>query len=71
MLREKASGRKRIATDELNRSKKRLKERKDEILVKNLSLMTRETEEREKRLRGDLELHRSQQKQTLGLSIQG
>ena len=51
---------------EVSRSEKRLKERTDEYLARNLSRMKREAEEREKRLRGDLEQLRSQQEQTLG-----
>ena len=38
----------------------------DEYLASNLSRMTREAEEREKRLRGDLEQLQSQQEQALG-----
>ena len=51
---------------EVSRSKKRLKERTDEHLVKNLSRMTREAEQRELRLRDDMEKMRIQQEQTLG-----
>ena len=53
---------------EVSRSKKRLKERTDDHLAKNLSLsrMTRETEQRELRLRDDMEKLRIQQEQTLG-----
>ena len=40
---------------EVSRSKKRLKERTDEHLAKNLSRMTREAEQRELRLRDDKE----------------
>ena len=47
-------------------SKKRLKERTDEHLAKNLSPMTREAEQRELRLRDDMEKLRIQQEQTLG-----
>ena len=38
----------------------------DDYLVRNLSPMTRESQEREKRLRGDLQQLRSEQEQTLG-----
>ena len=51
---------------EVGRSKKRLKERTDEHLVKNLSRMTREAEQRELRLRDDMEKLRIQQEETLG-----
>ena len=51
----------------VGRSEKRLKERTDEHLVKNLSRMTREADQREIRLREDLEKLRSKQEQTLGL----
>ena len=40
---------------EVSRSENSFKERTDEHLAKNLSRMTREAEERERRLRGDLE----------------
>ena len=40
---------------EASKSNKCLKERTDDYLARNLSRMTREAEEREKRLRGDLE----------------
>ena len=50
---------------ELGRSEKRLKERTDEHIAKNLSRMTRETEQRELRLRDDMENLRTQQEQTL------
>ena len=50
----------------VGRSEKRLKERTDEHLVKNLSRMTREADQREIRLREDLEKLRSKQEQTLG-----
>ena len=50
----------------ISRSKKRLKERTDEHLAKNLSRMTREAEQRELRLRDDMEKMRIQQEQTLG-----
>ena len=54
-------------TQEVSRSKKkRLKERTDEHLAKNLSRMTREAEQREIRLRDDMEKLRIQQEQTLG-----
>ena len=51
---------------ELSRSETRLKERTDEHLAKNLSRMTREAEQRELRLRDDMEKLRIQQEQTLG-----
>ena len=51
---------------EVSRSEKRLKERTDEQLAKNLSRMTREAEQRELRLRDDMERLRIQQEQTLG-----
>ena len=50
---------------EVGRSEKRLKERTDEHIAKNLSQMTREAEQRELRLRDDLEKLRTQQEQTL------
>ena len=49
-----------------SRSKKSLKERMDDHLAKNLSRMTREAEQRELRLRDDMEKLRIQQEQTLG-----
>ena len=52
---------------EVGRSEKRLKERTDEHLAKNLSRMTREADQRELRLRDDMENLRSQQEQTLGI----
>ena len=51
---------------EISRSEKRLKERTDEHLAKNLSRLTREAEQRETRLRDDMEKLKSQQQQTLG-----
>ena len=51
---------------EASRSEKRLKERTDEHLAKNLSRMTREAEQREIRLSDEREKFRSQQEQTLG-----
>ena len=51
---------------EASRSEKRLKERTDEHLAKNLSQLTREAEQRELRLRDDMEKLRIQQEQTLG-----
>ena len=51
---------------EISRNEKRLKERTDEYLAKKLSRMTREAEQRETRLRDDVEKLRSQQEQTLG-----
>ena len=46
---------------EVGRSEKRLKERTDEHIAKNLSRMTREAEQRELRLRDDMEKLRIQQ----------
>ena len=51
---------------EVGRSEKRLKERTDEHIAKNLSRMTREAEQRELRLRDDMEKLRIQQEQPLG-----
>ena len=51
---------------EVGRSEKRLKERTDDHIVKNLSRMTREAEQRELRLRDDMEKLRIQQEQSLG-----
>ena len=51
---------------EASRSEKRLKERTDEHLAKNLSRLKREAEQRELRLRDDMEKMRIQQEQTLG-----
>ena len=51
---------------EVGRSEERLKERTDEHIAKNLSRMTREAEQRELRLRDDMEKLRTQQEQTLG-----
>ena len=51
---------------EVSRSEKRLKKRTDEHLVKHLSRMTREAEQRELRLRDDWAKLRVQQEQTLG-----
>ena len=51
---------------EIDRSEKRLKERTDEHIPKNLSRMTREAEQRELRLRDDMEKVRVQQEQSLG-----
>ena len=50
----------------VSKSLRRSKERIDEYLARFLSRMTREVEEREKLLRGDLDQFRSQQEQTLG-----
>ena len=50
----------------VDRSEKRLKERTDEHIARNLSRMTREAEQRELRLRDDMEKLRTQQEQTLG-----
>ena len=52
--------------EEVGRSKKGLKERTDEHMAKNLSRMTREAEQRELRLREDMEKLRIQQEQSLG-----
>ena len=51
---------------EVGRSEKRLKERTDEHIAKNLSRMTREAEQRELRLRDDMEKLIIQQEQYLG-----
>ena len=51
---------------EVGRSEKRLTERTDEHLAKNLSRMTREAKQRELRLRDDMEKLRTKQEQTLG-----
>ena len=51
---------------EVGRGEKRLKERTDEHIAKNLSRMTREAEQRELRLRDDMEKLRIQQEQSLG-----
>ena len=51
---------------EVGRSEKRLKERTDEHMAKNLSRMTREAKQRELRLRDDMEKLRIQQEQSLG-----
>ena len=51
---------------EIGRSEKRLKERPDEHIAKNLSRMTREAEQKELRLRDDMEKLRIQQEQSLG-----
>ena len=51
---------------EVGRSEKRLKERTDDHMAKNLSRMTREAEQRELRLRDDTEKLRIQQEQSLG-----
>ena len=51
---------------EVGRSEKRLKERTDEHIAKNLSRMTREAEQRELLLRDDMEKLRIQQEQSLG-----
>ena len=50
---------------EVDRSKKPLKERTDEHIAKNLSRMTREAEQRQLRLRDDMEKLRTQQEQSL------
>ena len=50
---------------EVDRSEKRLKERTDEHIAKHLSRMTREAEQRELRLRDDMEKLRIQQEQSL------
>ena len=51
---------------EVGRSEKRMKERTDEHMARNLSRMTREAEQRELRLRDDMEKLRIQQEQSLG-----
>ena len=51
---------------EASRSEKRVEERTDEHLAKNLSRLTREAEQRELRLRDVMEKLRIQQEQTLG-----
>ena len=51
---------------EVGRSKKSLKKRTDEHMTMNLSRMTREAEQRELRLRDDMEKLRIQQEQSLG-----
>ena len=51
---------------EVGRSEKRLKERTDEHIAKKLSRMTREAEQRELRLRDDMEKLRVQQEPYLG-----
>ena len=51
---------------EVGRSEKRFKERTDEHIAKNLLRMTREAEQRELRLRDDIEKLRIQQEQSLG-----
>ena len=51
---------------EVGRSEKSLKERTDEHIAKNLSRMTKEAEQRELRLRDDMEKLRIQQEQSLG-----
>ena len=53
-------------SQEVGRSEKRLEERTDEHLAKNLSRMTRKAEQRELRLRDDMQKLRTQQEQTLG-----
>ena len=51
---------------EVGRSEKRLKERTDKHMAKNLARMTREAEQRELRLRDDMEKLRIQQEQSFG-----
>ena len=51
---------------EVGRSEKRSKERTDEHMAKNWSRMTTKAEQRELRLRDDMEKLRTQQEQTLG-----
>ena len=60
-LREKINRKRQVG-----RSEKRLKERTDDHIAKNLSRMTREAEQRELRLRDDKEKLRIQQEQSLG-----
>ena len=62
----KPSGRDQPQQTRVSRSKKRLKERTDEHLATNLSRMTREADQRELRLRVDMDKLRIQQEQTLG-----
>ena len=50
----------------VGRSEKRLKERTDERIANNLWRMASEAEQRELRLRDDMEKLRTQQEQTLG-----
>ena len=50
---------------EISRSEKRLKDRTEEHIAKNLSRMTREVEQRELRIRDDMEKLRIQQEQSL------
>ena len=52
---------------EASRSEKRLKERTDDHLAKNLSRLTREAEQRELRLSDYTEKLRTQLEQTLGI----
>ena len=67
MSREKACGKRSSAIDKKTaQAKKILKERTDEYLAENLSQMAREAEQRETRLRDDMEKLRSQHEQTFG-----
>ena len=66
-MKEKVCGKKLNRNrQEVGRSEKRLKERTDEHIAKNLSRMTREAEQRELRIRDDMEKLRIQQEQSLG-----
>ena len=51
---------------EVGKNERRLQERTDDYLSRNLSQKTQEAEKKEKRLRGDLKQLRSQQEQTIG-----
>ena len=62
----KLPGTDRVTPPLVGRSEKHLKERTDEHIAKNLSRMTREAEQRELRLRDDMEKLRIQQEQSLG-----
>ena len=62
----KPAGRDQPQQARISRSEKRLKERTDEHLAKNLLRMTREAEQIELRLRDDMEKLIIQQEQTLG-----
>ena len=60
------AGRDQPQQTKVSRSGKWLKERTDENLANKLSRMTKEAEQRETRLRDDMEKLRIQQEQTLG-----
>ena len=51
---------------EISRSEKRLKEKTDEYLAKNLSRLTREAKQKETRLRDDMDKLRNQQEHNFG-----